>query len=63
MNLTEIARYLGVTPQRVQQLARKPGFPAPAGMTWTRHWDPAEVEAWAEREWWDTKPWRGRPST
>lgn len=32
-----------------------PGFPAPVAEVWTREWDPAEVQAWAEREWWDPK--------
>lgn len=56
MKITDIAQHLGVTQQRGQQLVPTSGFPAPAAEVWTREWGPAEVEAWAEREWWDTKP-------
>lgn len=43
----EVAELLGLTRQRVQQLARDPGFPAPiaklsAGWIWRR----ADVEQW-----------------
>ena len=61
MNVSDISEYLGVTRSRVHQLAPTPGFPAPVDEMWTREWDPAEIEAWAETEWWDTKPWRARP--
>lgn len=51
----EIAAMLGVSRQRVLQLAGTPGFPAPAarlkvGQVWVK----ADVERWAEE--------RGRPS-
>ena len=44
----EIAALLGVTPQRVHQLSKKPDFPQPvavlaAGMIWRRE----DVEEWA----------------
>jgi hypothetical protein len=63
MNVADIAEYLGVTRQRVHQLVPTPGFPAPVTEVVTREWDPAEIEAWAARTWWDTKPWRERPTT
>lgn len=45
----EIADMLGVSRQRVHQLAAKPGFPAPvarlsAGMFWRRH----DIERWMQ---------------
>jgi predicted DNA-binding transcriptional regulator AlpA len=48
MGLTEIAAMLGVSRQRVHQLAQSEAFPEPvarlaAGMIWER----AGVEAWA----------------
>jgi len=61
MNIADIAQYLGVTPQRVHQLVPTPDFPSPADEMWSREWDRAEIEAWADRAWWDTKPWRARP--
>jgi hypothetical protein len=62
MNVADIAEYLGVTRQRVHQLVPSPGFPAPLARTLSREWDPADIEAWAARSWWNTKPWRGRPT-
>jgi predicted DNA-binding transcriptional regulator AlpA len=62
VDIAGIAEYLGVTRQRVYQLAPEPDFPTPVDETPSREWDPAEIEAWAERAWWGTKPWRGRPS-
>ena len=48
MGIAEIAELLGVTTQRVDQLARTDGFPKPtaelaAGRIWRRH----DIEAWA----------------
>lgn len=48
VGVTEIAAMLGVTTQRVSQLARTPAFPAPvatlaAGLIWER----SDVEEWA----------------
>lgn len=61
MDIAAIADYLGVTRQRVYQLAPTPDFPAPVDDVVSREWDPAEIEAWAERAWWHTKPWRRPP--
>lgn len=49
---TEIADLLGVTRQRVQQLANEPGFPAPAIVlkaSGIKVWVLDDVRAWAER--------------
>jgi prophage regulatory protein len=49
---SEIARLLGVTRQRVQQLINEPGFPLPdaalrAGRDELKMWDPATIRKWA----------------
>ncbi len=49
MGLTEIAAFLGVSPQRVDQLAAGADFPEPtaelaAGRIWTRE----DIEGWAK---------------
>jgi hypothetical protein len=47
---TEIAALLGVTRQRVQQLAAGPDFPAPvADLTMGKVWVLDDVRAWADR--------------
>lgn len=46
----EIAEMLGLTRQRVYQLAREPGFPAPvAELTAGKVWRRIDVERWARR--------------
>ena len=45
---TEIADLLGVTRQRVQQLANEPGFPAPVlVLKMGKIWALEDVRAWA----------------
>jgi predicted DNA-binding transcriptional regulator AlpA len=59
MRCFDVAHYLGVSKQRVSQLASEQGFPRPrqrADGTWI--WRAGVVERWAERHWWDSKPWR-----
>jgi hypothetical protein len=59
-NLTEIGRYLNVSTERARRVANDdPTYPAPASEQW-RRWSRAKVERWAERHWWDTRPWRKR---
>ena len=48
MGLTEIARLLGVSRQRVHQLSKADGFPEPAAVLAAGPvWETATVEAWA----------------
>jgi hypothetical protein len=62
MNLTEIGRYLNVSPERARQVAADdPTFPKPASEN-PRRWSRARIERWAKRHWWDTRPWRQRPN-
>ena len=50
VGVAEIAELLGLTRQRVNQLAREEGFPKPeAELTAGRIWKRADVEAWAKR--------------
>jgi predicted DNA-binding transcriptional regulator AlpA len=50
MGTSEIAEFLGVTNQRVDQLARRPGFPEPvAVLAAGRIWSRSHIEAWARR--------------
>jgi predicted DNA-binding transcriptional regulator AlpA len=61
--VTDIAEFLGVSTQRVDQLALAGRFPAPSGLSGrTRLWERSDVEAWAERNWWagDGGRWRHR---
>jgi hypothetical protein len=60
MSLSDIGRYLNVSAERARQVAAEdPTFPAPASGK-PRRWSRAKVERWAERHWWDTRPWRMR---
>lgn len=48
MGVTEIAQLLGVSRQRVQQLAKTEGFPEPAArLVGAIIWNRADVERWA----------------
>ena len=50
MGTSEVAEFLGVTNQRVDQLARRPDFPNPiAVLAAGRIWNHADIEAWARR--------------
>ena len=62
LRAAEIAKYLGVTRERVRQIAATdPSFPQPVETEPHRRWDRAEVERWAERHFWGTYLWRRRP--
>jgi predicted DNA-binding transcriptional regulator AlpA len=61
MRLIDVAYYLGVSKQRVSQLASEQGFPQPRHLLdGTRVWRVDVVMRWAERSWWGSKPWRER---
>lgn len=50
VGVAEIAEMLGVTRQRVNQLAREEGFPQPeAELSAGRIWKRSDVVAWARR--------------
>ena len=50
--VTDIAEFLGVSTQRVDQLALAGRFPAPSGrLGRARYWERSDVEAWAEGNW------------
>jgi prophage regulatory protein len=49
MGAAEIAKLLGVSRQRVQQLASLPGFPQPdAVLAMGKVWRKADILAWAQ---------------
>lgn len=51
MGSAEIARLLGVSRQRVHQLAEQRDFPAPVGqVSGKRVWNSDEIRRWAVRE-------------
>ncbi len=61
MRIVDIAEFLGVSKQRAHQLVQSPGFPEP----WTstdlgRLWRRRNIEVWAQRNWWGSRPWRNR---
>ena len=61
--VTDIAEFLDVSTQRVDQLALAGRFPAPSGgLGRARYWARSDVEAWAEGNWWaeDGRRWRHR---
>ena len=48
VSTAEIARLLGLTRQRVQQLAKTPGFPPPAArLNMGAVWHTADIRCWA----------------
>lgn len=50
VGIAEVAEMLGVSVQRIDQLARADGFPEPvATLKAGRIWERADVEAWARR--------------
>lgn len=61
--LEDVARHLGVTKQRVHQLAAERGFPRSDTGQGLRVWDRATIVDWADRKWWGSKPWRTAPGT
>jgi hypothetical protein len=62
VRLVDIARMLSVSKQRAHQVAIEEGFPAPVEFDPRgRLWDCTEIERWAEREWFGSRPWRKKP--
>jgi len=61
LRLVDIAEMLAVSKQRVHQLAEEPGFPPPAKIVGrSRLWPKRSIEAWANREWRGSRPWRNK---
>ncbi len=53
--VTDIAEFLGVSHQRVDQLAREGRVPSPSSRSGrSRFWERSDVETWAEERWWKT---------
>jgi hypothetical protein len=61
--LMEIGRYLNVSAERARQVAATDPTSPPPATEQSRRWSRAKVERWAERRWWDTRPWRRKTTT
>jgi excisionase family DNA binding protein len=62
LRMVDVARYLGVTHQRVTQMVAEGKLPATRRDHLGPSWSESAIERWAEREWWGTKPWRKSPA-
>jgi hypothetical protein len=60
LRMVAVARYLGVTHQRVTQMFAEGKLPASRRDHLGPYWIPSALERWAERYWWGTRPWRVR---
>jgi hypothetical protein len=58
----DVARYLGVTHQRVTQMVAEGKLPRSRVDYLGPSWTASAIERWAERKWWGTMPWRKVPS-
>ena len=56
MRPSDVANYLGLSRQRVDQLETLGRAPTPHLVGIHRMRDSAEVEAWADQEWWGSGP-------
>jgi predicted DNA-binding transcriptional regulator AlpA len=61
MNAADVSEYLGITRQRVYQLALTLDFPEPVDTWFSHEWEREAIEEWAAQAWWNTKPWRVPP--
>jgi predicted DNA-binding transcriptional regulator AlpA len=60
MRIGDVARFLGVSRQRADQLRHRQDFPTPIEVSGRRLWLRSDVERWAKRSWWGATPWRAR---
>ncbi len=58
LRAVDVARYLGVSQQRVSQMLTEGKLPAPRRDRVGPSWTASAIESWAEREWLGTRPWR-----
>jgi predicted DNA-binding transcriptional regulator AlpA len=62
LRMTDVAAYVQVSHQRIAQMRQEGKLPRPDRVDQIGPlWKPTTIEDWAEREWWDTRPWRKRP--
>lgn len=60
LRITDVAAFLGVSRQRVQQLLHADRLPKPDALDRRGPiWDRETIEAWAREEWWGRYRWRG----
>jgi hypothetical protein len=61
LRASDVARYLGVSHQRVTQMQQEGKLPEPDATDPSRpSWSPATIKRWAEREWWGSRRSRKR---
>lgn len=59
--VSDIAEFLDISHQRVDQLLHAGRLPSPSGRSGrTRLWERRDIEGWAEADWWDSRRWRKR---
>ena len=61
MRPTDVAVFLGVSRQRVDQLEALGRLPPTRSVSGHRMWERTAIEAWADQEWWGSRPWREKP--
>jgi predicted DNA-binding transcriptional regulator AlpA len=61
MRAIDVAAFLGVSRQRVDQLSDLGRLPPSRLVDRRRMWKRTRIEAWADQHWWGTRPWRLRP--
>lgn len=58
---SDVAEFLGISHQRVDQLLRAGRLPSPSARSGrARLWERRDIEEWAESDWWDSRRWRKR---
>jgi predicted DNA-binding transcriptional regulator AlpA len=58
MNTHDVAAYLGVSRQRIDQLVRAEACPVPKIVAGRRTWTRRSIDRWAKARWRATKHWR-----
>ena len=58
MRTIDVAAFLGISRQRVDQLVSRDGIPAPRMVAGHRMWVRQDIEKWASEHWWDKTPGR-----
>lgn len=61
VHLRNVASYLNVSNERARQLHKASRLPPPIATKGRRAvWEGDDIEEWANRKWWGTRPWRQR---
>ena len=63
MRAADVADFLGVSPTGRGPALGCGWLPVARMMGRRRMWERTEIEAWADRDWWGSRPWREKPSS